>query len=206
MFTLKETICPKICSKLRLKSAKGPLPVDLRRSKTSLLKVLLKTYIKWNLFTSYEGNSQHHFVCLFLAQRSHRNCARVSHSMGQFFPWNQPHYWKRSEVIQLRSPTPIITNVTAIGTRTPSQEAFILGDPGADSGDEGKSKRAEKYDILYFSSFHIYFPARLDFPSPPVSAPGSPRMGSVLRVLEKRETSTAKVRARDSRINRETGF
>ena len=23
---------------------------------------------------------------------------------------------------------------------------FILGDPGADSGDEGKSKRAEKYD------------------------------------------------------------
>ena len=145
MFTLKETICSKICSKLRLKSAKGPLPVDLRRSKTSLLKVLLKTYIKWNLFTSYEGNSQHHFVCLFLAQRSHRNCARVSHSMGQFFPWNQPHYWKRSEVIQLRSPTPIITNVTAIGTRTPSQEAFILGDPGADSGDEGKSKRAEKY-------------------------------------------------------------
>ena len=31
--------------------------------------------------------------------------------------------------------------------------------------------------VLYFSSFHIYFPARLDFPSPPLSAPGSPRMG-----------------------------
>ena len=30
--------------------------------------------------------------------------------------------------------------------------------------------------VLYFSSFHIYFPARLDFPSPPLSAPGSPRM------------------------------
>ena len=108
----------------------------------------------------------------------------------------------------------------------------ILGDPGADSGDEGKSKRAEKCGakkgkerreeplgtmsyqtsskrslpfwlligarklvffwhqseartaatvwnwsrktlspgallaVLYFSSFHIYFPARLDFPSP----------------------------------------
>ena len=42
VFTLKETVCPKICSKSRLKSAKGSLPVDVRRSKTSLLKVLLK--------------------------------------------------------------------------------------------------------------------------------------------------------------------
>ena len=30
--------------------------------------------------------------------------------------------------------------------------------------------------ILYFFSFRIYFSARLDFPSPPLSAPGSPRM------------------------------
>ena len=30
--------------------------------------------------------------------------------------------------------------------------------------------------VLYFSSFHIYFSSRLDFPSPPLSAPGSPRM------------------------------
>ena len=30
--------------------------------------------------------------------------------------------------------------------------------------------------VLYFSSFHIYFSTRLDFPSPPLSAPGSPRM------------------------------
>ena len=30
--------------------------------------------------------------------------------------------------------------------------------------------------VLYFSSFHIYFSARLDFPSSPLSAPGSPRM------------------------------
>ena len=42
VFTLKEIICPKICSKSPLKSAKGSLPVDERRSKTSLLKVLLK--------------------------------------------------------------------------------------------------------------------------------------------------------------------
>ena len=36
---LRETICPKICSKSRLKSAKRPFPVDVRRSKTSLLKL-----------------------------------------------------------------------------------------------------------------------------------------------------------------------
>jgi len=34
-----ETICPKICSKTGLKSAKSPFPVDVRRSKTSLLKL-----------------------------------------------------------------------------------------------------------------------------------------------------------------------
>ena len=119
----------------------------------------------------------------------------------------------------------------------------ILGDPGADSGCEGKSKRAEKYvtkkkskerrveslgttsyqasskrsppswlligarRLLCFSAqseartaatvwnwsgktlspgallllfFVPYFPARLDFPSPPLykSAPGSPRMAT----------------------------
>ena len=30
--------------------------------------------------------------------------------------------------------------------------------------------------VLYFSLFYIYFSARLDFPAPPLSAPGSPRM------------------------------
>ena len=34
--------------------------------------------------------------------------------------------------------------------------------------------------VLYFSSFHIYFSARLDFPSSPLSAPGSPRMSHSL--------------------------
>ena len=37
VFTLRETICPKFCSKSRLKCAKSPLPVDARPSKTSLL-------------------------------------------------------------------------------------------------------------------------------------------------------------------------
>ena len=38
-FTLQETFCPRICSKPRLKSAKGSLPVDERDSKTWLLKL-----------------------------------------------------------------------------------------------------------------------------------------------------------------------
>ena len=66
----------------------------------------------------------------------------------------------------------------------------ILGDPGGDSGGEGTSKRAgKKYNgankskerhltLLFFGPF---FPARLDFPSPPLSAPGSPRMGPAFR-------------------------
>ena len=36
VFTLIETICPKLFPKSRLKSAKTPLPVDVRRSKTWL--------------------------------------------------------------------------------------------------------------------------------------------------------------------------
>ena len=39
VFTLKEKFCLRICSKSRLKSAKSPLPVDVHRSKTSLLKL-----------------------------------------------------------------------------------------------------------------------------------------------------------------------
>ena len=39
VFILKETICPKICLKSRLKSAKSVLPADVRRSKTSVLKL-----------------------------------------------------------------------------------------------------------------------------------------------------------------------
>ena len=38
-FTPIETICSKICSKSRFKSAKSPLQVDVRSSKTSLLKL-----------------------------------------------------------------------------------------------------------------------------------------------------------------------
>ena len=48
----------------------------------------------------------------------------------------------------------------------------ILGDPGADSGDEGKSKRAEKCGPKTL----LFFVPYIFFPSLPLSAPGSPRM------------------------------
>ena len=38
VFTLKETFCPRTCSKSRLRRAKNPLPFDVRRSKMPLLK------------------------------------------------------------------------------------------------------------------------------------------------------------------------
>ena len=97
VFTLKETICPKICSKSRLKSAKGSLPVDVRRSKTSLLKVLLKIMTENGIY-SHEGNFQHLFVCLFFVRRPHQNCARVSHAMAQLFRLNQSHNWKNQKL------------------------------------------------------------------------------------------------------------
>ena len=48
-FTLIETICSNICSKSRIKSAKILLPVDVHRSKTSLLKL---TFICLGLLAS----------------------------------------------------------------------------------------------------------------------------------------------------------
>ena len=35
--------------------------------------------------------------------------------------------------------------VSSVTVNHPLMESFILGDPGADSGSEGKSKQAEKY-------------------------------------------------------------
>ena len=48
------------------------------------------------------------------------------------------------------------------------------------SGGEGKFKRATKKSAKKSLDFPspIFFVARLDFPSPPLSAPVSPRMGN----------------------------
>ena len=53
----------------------------------------------------------------------------------------------------------------------------IVGFPGADSGSEGKYKRAETKIGAMKSKERGIFPARfIYFPSPPLSAPGYPRM------------------------------
>ena len=102
VFPFKETIYPKICSKSRLRSAKNSLPVVVRRSKTSSLPVLLKIMTKkWNLFTSHEGNFQHHFVCLFFARRLYQNCARVSHVMAQYISMEPPHYCEYTQRVSV---------------------------------------------------------------------------------------------------------
>ena len=50
---LIETICSKICSKSRLKCAKSPFPVHVRRSKTLLLKLPYVTEQKPYAFVIY---------------------------------------------------------------------------------------------------------------------------------------------------------
>ena len=104
VFTLKETICPKICSKSRLKSAQSPLSVDVRRSKTE------------NRIYSppREVVSKIIFVCLFFARRPHQNCARVSHAMAQLFRWNRVTH-AMAQLFRFNH-TPIIAKVIAIGT------------------------------------------------------------------------------------------
>ena len=52
----------------------------------------------------------------------------------------------------------------------------ILGDPGADKGGEGKNIYGTKKSKV----FGPHFSARLDFPSSPLSAPGSPRMRHIV--------------------------
>ena len=57
---------------------------------------------KLNLFTSHEGNFQHHYVCLFFwaAPSSNlQNWARVSNAIRAIISMKLPHYWKSSEGI-----------------------------------------------------------------------------------------------------------
>ena len=67
----KETTCPRICSKSRPKSAKSPLPVGVRRSKTSIFNVE-----RWIKSVGYRFSSvqsctkkscMYIFVCFFSA-------------------------------------------------------------------------------------------------------------------------------------------
>ena len=102
VFTLKETICPKICSKSRLKSAKSLLPVDVRRSKTSLLQGSPENGgRKWNLFSSHEGNFQHHFVYSLRGAIIISPCRAGTRDANDCVA-KLPLFWKRSDVLLAR--------------------------------------------------------------------------------------------------------
>ena len=99
------TLYPKICSKSRLKSAKNPLPVYVRRSKTTTLLNLKIMTEKWPPSK---------------LPRTGVTC------VGEIISMELSYYWQRSEGIQLRSPTLIIANLIAIGTRVPTHGLAIL--------------------------------------------------------------------------------
>ena len=64
----------------------------------------------------------------------------------------------------------------------------ILGDPGEKYGTK-KSKERRGFSRRSLLLFVPYFSARLDFPSPPLSAPGSPRMTGLLIYRQKARLS-----------------
>ena len=110
----------RICPKSRLKSAKRPLPVDVRRPKTSLFKVLLKIVTENGIYSPFvKVISNSIFLFILYAAPSSKLRAGVTRN-GAIFSMEPPHYWKRSEGILLRSPTLIIANITATGTRAPT--------------------------------------------------------------------------------------
>ena len=80
--TLIETICPKFFSKSRLKSAKSPLPVDVRNSKTWLLE-LRRNVHRPQLHIGYLVWTQHHFVLVTQAPVLGHQVGTASHSPGE---------------------------------------------------------------------------------------------------------------------------
>ena len=92
VFTLKETICPKICSKSRLKSAKGSLPVDERRSKTPLLfKVLLKIMTENGIYSPPMKVISNTFLFVYSLCGALIKIARGYHTRWRnYFDWTNP--------------------------------------------------------------------------------------------------------------------
>ena len=109
--------------------------------------------------------------------------------------WENKHVYFDLLPYQLKK----LKKCECLGGKTVIKKWGILGNPGADSGGKGKTKRAEKNGAKNFSSRHFFppllffasfFSARLVFPLPPLSAPGSPRMEmSVLKTKNEKPKS-----------------
>ena len=108
-----------------------------------------------------------------------------------FGNWTQSKNWSRLVIAQTQTISYIWSPNTLSHPRRPWGRQW----------GEGKSKRAGKYgtkkskerreEPLGTMSYQIsskrsppYFSARLDFPSPPLSAPGSPRMTLTLQLVD----------------------
>ena len=74
--------------------------------------------------------------------------------------------------------------ISCLLKRRPTKEGGVTGTPGPPLPPPPATHLSNRH-------VNVYFPNSIE---------------RVLRVLEKRETSTAKARARDTRANRETGF
>ena len=99
VFTLKETICPKIWSKRRLKSAKGPLPVDVRRLKTSLLKVLLKIMTEKGIYSPPMKVISNTFLFVYSLCGALIKIASGYHTRWRnYFDGTNPNNWKNQKL------------------------------------------------------------------------------------------------------------
>ena len=87
VFTLKESIFPKLCSNSRLKSAKSPRPVGLRLSKTSLLKVLLKIITENGIYSPLMKIISNTILFVYSLRIALIEIVRVCYTpWGNFFP------------------------------------------------------------------------------------------------------------------------
>ena len=103
LLLIKETICLIICSKSRLKSAKSPLPVDVRRSwrrsKTSPLKVLLKIMTENGIYSHLMKVVSNTFLFVYSSCAPSSKLRAGITRDGAIISIETPHYWKRSEGI-----------------------------------------------------------------------------------------------------------
>ena len=91
VFTLKESIFPKLCANSRLKSAKSPLPVDLRLSKTSLLKVLLKIITENGIYSPLMKIISNTILFVYCLRGALIEIVRVCRTrLGNFFHGTTP--------------------------------------------------------------------------------------------------------------------
>ena len=99
VFPFKETIYPIICSKSRLKSAKSPLPVGVRRSKGSL-PVLLKIMTENGIYSPPMKVISNTILLVYSSRGAFINIVRGCHTRWHnYFDGTTPLLWVYPEGI-----------------------------------------------------------------------------------------------------------